>query len=305
MKKIAVVALYKFVSLTNYKSIQDPLLAFCKINKIKGTLLLACEGINGTISGSHTNIQNVIAYLKNIPELADLDYKTSYTNSYPFLRMKVKLKKEIVTMGLPSVNPNRVVGTHLNTTEWNNLIQDPNTILIDTRNSYETDIGSFKNAICPNIKNFREFPEYFRQHFADKKDKKIAMFCTGGIRCEKSTSFALEEGCKEVYHLKGGILKYLEEIPAAESLWHGDCFVFDERVAVNHKLEKSIYNQCHGCRHPITQQDMQSPLYKHGVHCHLCYNSFDQQHYARAAARQKQIDLAKQRGQEHLGISRV
>jgi UPF0176 protein len=304
MSNIAVVALYKFVSLPNYKLIRNPLLEFCKTNKIKGTLLLAHEGINGTISGPKENIEQVINYLKNIPELADLDYKTSYTDSYPFLRMKVKLKKEIVTMGVPSIDPNKVVGQHLNSQEWNELIQDPDTILIDTRNPYETDIGTFKNAICPDITNFRDFPEYFRKHFADKKDKKIAMFCTGGIRCEKSTSFALEEGYPEVYHLKGGILKYLEETPEAESLWQGDCFVFDERVAVNHKLEKSIYDQCHGCRHPITQEDMQSPLYKRGVHCHLCYNKFDAEHYNRAAERQYQMDLAKHRGQVHLGESR-
>jgi len=298
---IIVAALYKFVELDDCAQIREPLLDVCNAAKIKGTLLLAKEGINGTISGTREGIDTVIAYLKSDPRFADIDHKESLDSEQPFYRMKVKLKKEIVTMGVDGIDPNRLVGTYVEPADWDALISDPDVILIDTRNEYEYNIGSFEGAINPHTTTFREFPDYVKDNLDDKRDKKVAMFCTGGIRCEKSTAYLLEQGFNEVYHLKGGILKYLEEVPEQQSKWHGECFVFDNRVAVKHDLSVGSYDQCHGCRHPITEQQKQSPLYERGVCCPLCHDKLSDIQKARFSERQKQIDLAKQRDEQHIG----
>lgn len=301
MKKYVVAALYKFVELPDYRQIRGPLIAACKENKIVGTLLLAQEGINGTIAGEKEGVYTILNYLKNDPRLCELEHKESFTDQLPFLRMKVKLKKEIVTLGVEGISPINKVGKYVKPKEWNSLIKDPEVVLIDTRNLYETAIGTFKGAISPNTTNFRDFPNYVDNHLDPKKHKKVAMCCTGGIRCEKSTALLLEKGFKEVYHLQGGILKYLEEVPEKESLWEGECFVFDERVAVTHKLKKGSYFQCFGCRHPISEEQIKKGPYKKGVYCPHCYGKKTKDQLGRYEQRQKQIDLAKQRGLAHRG----
>ena len=251
MPKYLTAALYKFVSLPDYKALQAPILAECQKHNIKGTLLLAEEGINGTIAGLPDDIRNVLDYLRQDPvfkhRFADLEHKESYADEHPFYRMKVKLKKEIVTMGVPSVNPNNTVGTYVKPEDWNALISDPDVVVLDTRNDYEVHIGTFKGAVDPKTTTFREFPKFVEQNLDKTKNKKVAMFCTGGIRCEKASSFMKEQGFEEVYHLQGGILKYLETVPEAQSLWQGECFVFDQRVAVKHGLEVGDYDQCYAC----------------------------------------------------------
>jgi len=271
-------------------------------NNIRGTLLLAKEGINGTVAGTRQEMENLLEWLKNDPRLSDLSHKESYTSELPFRRCKVKLKKEIVTMGVEDVDPKQVVGTYVQPAEWNTLISDPDVTVIDTRNDYEIQIGTFKNAINPQTESFREFPEYVSQHLDKNKNKKVAMFCTGGIRCEKSTAYLKDQGFEEVYHLQGGILKYIEEVPEENSLWQGDCFVFDERVSVNHQLEKGIYDQCHACRLPITEQDKQHDQYIKGVSCHHCYDKKSSTQKHRFSERQKQMDLAAKRGEQHIGV---
>lgn len=299
--EIVVAALYKFVSLPDYRELREPLLDYCIKQQIRGTLLLAEEGINGTIAGSRSGIDNVIDWLRRDSRLADLDWKESNDRDMPFYRMKVKLKKEIVTMGVDSIDPNRLVGRYVEPADWNALISDPDVTVVDTRNNYEVDIGSFEGAIDPQTETFREFPAYVATHLDPGKNKKIAMFCTGGIRCEKSTAYLLEQGFEEVYHLRGGILKYLEEVPEEDSLWRGECFVFDNRVAVKHDLSVGSYDQCHGCRHPITEEQKQSPYYVKGVHCPLCFDKLTEDQKIRFAERQKQIDLAKERNEQHIG----
>lgn len=302
MNQIVVAALYKFASLDDYKEQKSPLLHHCLKNGIRGTLLLAAEGINGTVSGTRQAIDSLMAYLKSDPRLADLDHKESYCETQPFYRTRVKLKKEIVTLGVPTVDPSKMVGQYVNPKAWNDLIADPEVLVVDTRNDYEVSIGTFKNAINPNTTTFREFPDFVQQNLNNAKDKKIAMFCTGGIRCEKSTAYLLQQGFKNVFHLKGGILKYLEEIPQQESLWEGECFVFDNRVAVNANLEQGKFDQCHGCRNPLSVEDRQSPLYQAGVHCPHCYASLTADQLARFSERHKQVQLAKQRHQQHIGL---
>lgn len=294
-------ALYKFVSLENYRDLREPLLDFCFGQEIKGTLLLAKEGINGTVAGSREAINALLNYLQQDERLNPIDHKESFDEGQPFYRMKVKLKKEIVTMGVEGIDPNRVVGTYVEPKDWNSLISDPDVTVIDTRNDYEFSIGSFDRAINPETETFREFPKYVSENLDPQKNKKVAMFCTGGIRCEKSTAFLKEQGFDEVYHLKGGILKYLEEVPEEESLWHGECFVFDNRVAVNHKLEKGIYDQCYGCRFPITEEDKQSEKYVKGVSCPHCYDKQTAAQRVRFEERQKQIQLASERDELHIG----
>ncbi|BFM08153.1 rhodanese-related sulfurtransferase [Halioxenophilus aromaticivorans] len=301
--EIVVAAMYRFVALPDFEQIQPSLLAFCKSQDIKGTLLLAKEGINGTVSGSRQAIDALLAYLRQDPRLAELDHKESYYQEQPFYRMKVKLKKEIVTMGVEGIDPNHVVGTYVEAKDWNDLISDPDVVVVDTRNDYEYAIGTFENAVNPETTTFREFPAYVKDNLDPAKHKKVAMFCTGGIRCEKSTAYMKEQGFDEVYHLKGGILKYFEEVPAEESLWQGECFVFDNRVAVNHKLEKGHYDQCHGCRYPITEQDKQSPHYEKGVCCPHCYDKLSSEQLSRFKERQKQVELALQRSQVHIGAA--
>ena len=299
--KIVVCALYHFVRLDDYQLLQQPLLDIMLKNHVKGTLLLASEGINGTIAGSRDGIDEVINWLKSDPRLEALDFKESYDDTYPFYRSKVKLKKEIVTMGVEGIDPRRKVGTHIPPQQWNELISDPEVLLIDTRNDYEVEIGTFKNAINPHTTSFREFPAYVKDHLDPAKHKKIAMFCTGGIRCEKSTAFLKEEGFAEVYHLQGGILNYLEKVPEQDSLWQGECFVFDNRVSVNHALQKGDYDQCHACRLPITEADKQSEYYEKGASCPRCYHQLSEERKAAFKERQKQIELAAARGEEHLG----
>lgn len=301
MSSFVIAALYRFVGLPDFKDLQQPIMDACNQNDVKGTLLLAHEGINGTIAGTREGIDNVLAFLRKDARLHGFEHKESYEEEQPFYRMKVKLKKEIVTMGVEDIDPNKTVGTYLNPQEWNKLIQDPEVTLIDTRNNYEYGIGTFKGAIDPNTTTFREFPDYVKEHMDPSKQKKVAMFCTGGIRCEKSTAYMKQQGFDEVYHLKGGILKYLEEVPEQESLWEGECFVFDNRVAVNHKLEKGQYDQCHGCRHPITEQDKLSELYVKGVMCPRCHDQQTPEQTERFKERQKQIELAKGRDELHIG----
>lgn len=301
MAEVVVAALYRFVTLEDYQQLREPLLDTCIRAGVKGTLLLAHEGINGTIAGPREGIDAVLAYLRADPRLAALEHKESFDEDMPFYRMKVKLKKEIVTMGVADIDPNRVVGTYVKPQDWNALVEDPDVVVIDTRNGYECAIGTFRGAIDPHTTSFREFPGYVRSHLDPGKHRKVAMFCTGGIRCEKASAFMLQEGFEEVYHLQGGILKYLEEIPQEQSTWEGECFVFDNRVAVTHGLEKGHYDQCHGCRMPITEEEMQSPLYQKGVCCPHCHHRLTDDQRARFSERQKQVELARARGEQHVG----
>ncbi|KPA51704.1 hypothetical protein VT25_16500 [Photobacterium leiognathi subsp. mandapamensis] len=301
MTQYVVCALYKFVALDNYQQIQQPLKDLLEANNIRGTLLLASEGINGTVAGKRESINALLQWFKQDPRLTDVVYKESYNAEQPFNRTKVKLKKEIVTMGVEGIDPRHVVGTYVKPKEWNALISDPDVVLVDTRNDYEVDIGTFKNAVNPNTETFREFPQYVKDNLDPNKHKKVAMFCTGGIRCEKSTAYMKEQGFEEVYHLEGGILKYLEEVPQEESLWEGDCYVFDGRVAVNHQLEKSHYDVCNACRLPITEQDKASEHFKQGVSCPKCIDKHSDEQKARFREREKQVKLANARGETHVG----
>ena len=300
---VIVAALYKFVALPDYHELREPLLDACINAGVKGTLLLATEGINGTVAGTRSAIDEVLAYLKRDKRFNDIDHKESLDVELPFYRMKVKLKKEIVTMGRDGIDPNSLVGHYVEPKNWNALITDPEVTVIDTRNKYECDIGSFKDAINPQTTTFREMPQFVDQQLDPAKHKKVAMFCTGGIRCEKSTAYLLEQGFDEVYHLKGGVLKYLEEVPKEQSLWQGECFVFDNRVAVDHNLNVGSYDQCHGCRHPITEAQKQSTYYQRGVCCPLCFDQLTDDKKQRFSERQKQIDLATERNQKHIGAA--
>ncbi|MBB2497156.1 oxygen-dependent tRNA uridine(34) hydroxylase TrhO [Aquipseudomonas ullengensis] len=297
--KIVVAALYKFVSLPDYEALREPLLQTLLDNDIKGTLLLAEEGINGTVSGSRAGIDGLLAWFSLDARLADIDHKESFCDEQPFYRTKVKLKKEIVTLGVPGVDPNRLVGTYVEPQDWNALISDPEVLLIDTRNDYEVSIGTFEGAVDPQTKSFRDFPEYIKAHYDPAKHKKVAMFCTGGIRCEKASSYMLGEGFEEVFHLKGGILKYLEEVPQAETKWRGDCFVFDNRVTVRHDLSEGDYDQCHACRTPVSIEDRQSEHYAPGISCPHCWDSLPEKTRTSARERQKQIEIAQARNLPH------
>ena len=306
------VAFYKFVELSDFAVLKAPLLAFCESQEVKGTILLAHEGINSTIAGPEAGVRAVLDYLRTAPifgsRLATLEHKESWSDKAPFYRMKVKLKREIVTMGVPTVNPNETVGKYVKPHDWNALISDPEVLVIDTRNTYEVDIGTFKGAQDPRLKSFSLFPDWLMNHptiaeskaqMAGQPDKKtkVAMFCTGGIRCEKSTAFLKAQGFEEVYHLEGGILKYLETVPPEQSLWEGECFVFDERVTVGQGLKPGDYELCRACREPISQADKQSPLYAPGLSCPHCHGTKTPEQMARFEARQKQIQLAEQRKQ--------
>lgn len=301
MSQIVICALYKFARLENYKALKSPLLEKMKALDIKGTLLVADEGINGTVSGSRSAIDALLNYIKADNRLTGIVHKESFTDQSPFHRTKVKLKKEIVTMGVQGIDPLNVVGTYVKPEQWNELISDPEVLLIDTRNDYEYQVGTFKNAINPNTDNFREFPDFVEQNLDKNKHQKVAMFCTGGIRCEKSTAFLKEQGFENVYHLQGGILNYLEHIENDNSLWQGECFVFDERVTVDHNLQPGSYNQCHACRLPITDKDMADDRYQPGVSCPFCFDSISEDRKQRFAEREKQMQLAKHRGESHLG----
>lgn len=298
---IVVCALYKFVTLDNYQELRQPLLDLLQQQEVKGTLLLAQEGINGTIAGSRQGIDAVLAWFNQDARLAGLSYKESFEDTPPFYRTKVKLKQEIVTMGVPGIDPKHIVGTYVKPQDWNALIARDDVVLIDTRNDYEYEVGTFQGAVNPNTKTFRELPAYVKENLDPAKHKKVAMFCTGGIRCEKSTAYLKEQGFEEVYHLEGGILKYLEEVPESDTLWQGECFVFDNRITVNHALKKGQYDACHACRRPITQADKEREEYQQGISCHHCIDEYSDEQRQRFREREHQIQLAKARGETHLG----
>lgn len=293
-------ALYKFTPFEDPPALKAGLDAVCAAEGVTGTLLLAPEGLNGTIAGSRGGIDRVLAHLKSLPGCGDLDWKESTAHKPPFRRMKVRLKREIVTMGTPDVDPRRAVGRHVKPAEWNALIVAPDVAVIDTRNDYEVAIGTFEGAIDPGTKSFSEFPEWWARNKAQFEGKKIAMFCTGGIRCEKSTNFLLGQGVGHVYHLKGGILKYLEDTPAQDSTWRGSCFVFDGRVSVGHGLEEGPHILCHACRRPLLPEDRGHPAFEEGVSCHACIDETSDQDKDRFRERQRQIALARARGERHL-----
>jgi UPF0176 protein len=304
MNSLVVAAVYKFEKLSDCAALREPLLARCDALGITGTLLLAEEGINGTIAGTRSGIDQILAYLRCDPRLADLEHKESAADQPPFYRMKVKLKKEIVTMGVPGIDPTELAGQYVKPEDWNALINDPDVLLIDTRNDYEVDVGTFKGALDPRITTFREFPEYVKNNIDPQQKPRVAMFCTGGIRCEKASAYMLQQGFSEVYHLQGGILKYLENVPAEQSLWQGECFVFDQRVAVGQGLEPGHYELCFGCSRPITAEEKSSPKYQAGISCPHCYDTLTPEKRAAAMERQKQVVLANQRGETHIGRRR-
>ena len=300
-------ALYKFATLSKYQEMREPLWKKMKSCNVFGTILLANEGINGTISGNSEDVISVVDWLEDNEDIGKLEIKRSYSDEIPFYRTKVKLKKEIVTMGIEDLDPSKSAGQYVEPEEWNKLISNPNVLIIDTRNEYEVSIGTFVNSVNPGLSSFRDFPGWATDNLSKDKNKKIAMFCTGGIRCEKSTALLRERGFDEVYHLKGGILNYLAEVPEKDSLWRGECFVFDNRVAVDHDLNKGSYDQCHACRRPITEDNKKSQRYVRGVSCEFCFSEVTDQRKLQFAERQKQIDLAKGRGEQHIGqdVSKV
>lgn len=305
MARYLVAALYKFVTLTDYQTMQAPLLACCEAHQVKGTLLLAEEGINGTIAGPEAGIRAVLAYLRSDTRLAELDHKESWAPDMPFYRMKVKLKREIVTMGVPNVHARTMAGTYVKPTDWNQLIDDPDVVVVDTRNDYEVAIGTFARAINPKTNSFTEFPQWVQDQSQPggvlHNKSKVAMFCTGGIRCEKSTAYLRSQGFDQVYHLDGGILKYLETVDEEDSLWAGDCFVFDERVSVKHGLVPGEYELCRACRLPLSLQDKASEHYVEGVSCPHCHDKHTPEQKRRFVERQHQIELARQRHERHIG----
>lgn len=299
---ITVAALYRFARFDDPATLRTSLLTLCEAQGIKGTILLASEGINGTIAGSDPAIEAVLAHIRTLPGCAAIDVKFSSAATMPFHRMKVRLKREIVTMGQPDIDPLNV-GHYVAPADWNALIDAPDTIVIDTRNAYEVKVGSFAGAIDPETASFSEFPDWFRAHRDSIGDKKVAMFCTGGIRCEKATALLKAEGIDQVYHLKGGILKYLEEVPPAESRWQGECFVFDERVAVGHGLAPGSHDLCRACRMPVSAGDRQSPDYVEGISCPACAATRDADQRAGYAERHRQVTLARNRGEAHVGAT--
>lgn len=304
---LRVAALYRFARLDNYRDLREPLEQLCNQHGVRGTLLLAHEGINGTIAGTPEGIDAVLAAIRALPDCADVDVKLSTASTMPFHRMKVRLKREIVTMGQPDIDPRSVVGTYVEPQDWNALISDPDTIVIDTRNDYEVKVGTFARAINPHTVSFREFPDWFRRErerlLGTGKPPKVAMFCTGGIRCEKSTAFLKQEGVEDVFHLKGGILKYLEVMPLEQSLWQGECFVFDQRVTVGHGLVEGDCTLCHACRRPLKPEDRQSPLYEEGVSCAACHDERTEEQRASYRERHRQELLAQRRGAAHVGAA--
>jgi len=302
MQPQLVCALYKFVALADYAELRGPLLAECRRQSVLGTLLLAEEGINGTLAGPPEGVRAVVALLLRDPRFEGLELKQSTATSPPFGRMKVKLKREIVTMGVPGIDPTSCVGTYVRAEDWNALLDDPELVLIDTRNDYEVRIGTFRGARDPKLKSFRDFPAWLRKELAPLEEPKVAMFCTGGIRCEKATSLLRSTGLSEVYHLKGGILKYLEVIPEQVSLWQGECFVFDERVAVGHGLSPGSYELCRACREPIGASDRTSAVYEYGVSCPHCHDRSSTAQRTRFAERIKQVSLSERRGESHLKL---
>lgn len=302
---ICVAALYKFSAIDDCGKARGPLARLCCAQGVKGTLLLAHEGINGTIAGSDDAIERVLDHIRQLVGAADLELKFSRAKEQPFHRMKVRLKREIVTMGEPEIDPRGGVGRYVAPTDWNALIREPGTILIDTRNDYEVTVGTFEGAINPQTKSFRDFPAWFRTErerlLKEATPPKIAMFCTGGIRCEKATAFLRAQGLEDVYHLQGGILKYLETIPQEQSLWLGECFVFDERVTVGHGLAPGTYALCRACRRPLSETDRSSQLYEEGVSCPACHAERSDAQRAGYRERHRQECMAAARGEAHVG----
>lgn len=301
MANFLTAALYKFVELPDFADLKAPLINCCNNNNVKGTILLAQEGINGTIAGSSEGVHAVLAFLRSDPRFADLVHKESFSEKAPFYRLKIRLKREIVTMGVPDINPRLMAGKYVKPEEWNKLLDDPDVVVVDVRNDFEVSMGTFEGAINPKTKSFSELPEWVRRETALRNKPKVAMFCTGGIRCEKSTAFLRTQGFEEVYHLEGGILKYLETVPEAESRWEGECFVFDERVSVGQDLKPGNYELCRGCRHPISQEDKASEFFVLGVSCPHCHDSKTETKKQALSERQRQIELAKRRNQVHIG----
>jgi UPF0176 protein len=298
-------AFYKFVPFAEPEAIRADIAARFETFGIRGTVLVAAEGLNGTIAAEGNALDEAMSFLRALPGCDTLEHKESHAETMPFWRLKVRLKQEIVTMGVPGTDPNDLVGTYVAPEDWNALITDPDTVVIDTRNDYEYGIGTFEGAIDPNTATFREFPDWFRDFRAkleaEGRKPKVAMFCTGGIRCEKATSFVKSEGLDEVFHLKGGILKYLETVPQAESKWQGECFVFDQRVSVGHGLEIGDYELCHGCKRPVSEAERLDVRYEEGICCPACHDTVTDEQRARFAERQKQVELAKKRGEAHIG----
>lgn len=298
---VVVAALYKFVNLPDYRDRRADLYAVCKENRLKGTILLAEEGINGTLAGSRAGIDNLREFLNQDGRFDGLDYKESIASAAPFHRLKIKLKKEIVTMGREGIQPSRLSGTRVEPERWNSLLEDPEVLVLDTRNQYEYEVGTFLNAVSPELKSFREFPEYVQNTLDPGRHRKIAMFCTGGIRCEKASAFMLQQGFSEVYQLQGGILRYLQEVKPGDNLWQGECFVFDGRVAVDSQLHEGEYQQCYSCRRPLSPKDRQSDKYEQGIACPHCYDSLTPERRASLKERQRQVELAAARNQLHVG----
>jgi UPF0176 protein len=298
---LIVAALYKFTRFDDPDALRGPLRSLCEAQGVKGTLLVAAEGINGTIAGPRAGIDAVLSHIRALPGCAELNWKESTTDKMPFGRIKVRLKQEIVTMGVPGTDPNQLVGTYVAPGDWNDLIASPDVAVIDTRNNYETAIGTFVGAVDPGTESFRDFPAWWEANRDRFHNKKIAMFCTGGIRCEKSTAYLKSQGVEDVYHLQGGILKYLEEVPEQQSLWHGGCFVFDERVAVGHGLGTLPYSLCRACRRPLSPEDRTRPEFEDGVACHRCVQEYSDEDRARFRERHRQVKLAEARGETHIG----
>ena len=299
--KYVVIAFYKFFPIEEPLVLKDAFQRKCKASGIVGSIIISPEGINGTVSGQKDGVRNLIKFLQEIPNCSDIEFKESYSDFSPFLRMKVKIKKEIVTIGLDKVKPHEFSGTYIEAEDWNNIVQSEDYVIIDTRNDYEVGIGTFKNSINPKIKSFREFPLWWEKNKEKYQSKKVAMFCTGGIRCEKSTNYILQSGFEEVVHLKGGILKYLETVGESQSLWEGACFVFDQRVSVMHGLVEGPQILCHACRRPVEVEDTHHTNYKEGVSCKNCFTEHNEERKKRFKERQKQIGLANERGYRHIG----
>jgi UPF0176 protein len=298
-----IIALYRFTALPQYTELRQPLLEVCTANNVFGTILLASEGINGTIAGPAAGIDAVLDHIRGLPGCAGVDVKWSSADDNPFYRMKVRLKREIVTMGVPDIDPAQHAGDYVEPEDWNDLISDPDVVVIDTRNDYEVGIGTFERAINPNTTSFRDFPAWLDAQPESLKDRKVAMFCTGGIRCEKSTALARKLGFRHVFHLRGGILNYFEKVPAEQTRWLGECFVFDQRVSVNHRLEPGQYDMCHACRMPLNAQERAAPEYVEGVSCPHCFDARSDEQRQRYAERQRQVERAETRGAQHLGTA--
>jgi UPF0176 protein len=297
-----IAAFYRFADLADYRELRQPLEALCRARDIRGTILLAPEGVNGTIAGRRQDVEAILAKLRGHPQLSELEHKESHAEAQPFHRLKVRLKREIITFGADPVDPTRS-GTPVAAKDWNRLIADPDVLVIDTRNGYEVAAGSFKHAVNPDTAHFSDFPRYVKEQLDPKRHKRVAMFCTGGIRCEKASGYLLEQGFAEVYQLQGGILKYLEEVPAQESLWQGECFVFDQRVTVTHGLAPGTYTSCGGCRHSLSPADRAAPEYREGIQCPHCSGRRSERQLSAARERYRQVQIAARRGRQHIGAA--